>query len=67
MIATMAKKKTDPGGAGDRHRHTAVGLRLPPELRATVESLAREERRSLAQMCAILVEEGLAARGRRKE
>jgi hypothetical protein len=58
----MAKKKQTDGGA-DRHKHRLVGLRLGPGVREAAEGLARRERRSLAQTCAILIEEGLTARG----
>jgi hypothetical protein len=51
------KKRTDSG-----HKHKLVGLRLPEAVRLQVKALADAERRSLAQMCAILVEEALQAR-----
>jgi hypothetical protein len=54
----MAKKKP----AGSRHKHKAIGLRLDDSKRQEVEALAASERRSLAMMCQILVEEALAAR-----
>jgi hypothetical protein len=72
MTATMAKKKTkadaktetDPviDAAADRHRHRLIGLRLPASVRAVVKKLADKERRSVSQMCAILIEDGLRGR-----
>jgi type II secretory pathway component PulM len=71
MPATMAKKaKQNEGGSGPeeegrqgRNKHKLVGLRLPKPIRSVVEGLAKRERRSVAQMSAILVEEALTARG----
>jgi hypothetical protein len=62
----MAKKnKTDGGGSDrpDRHKHRLVGLRLSGPMREAAEGLARRERRTLAAMCKLLVEEALIARG----
>jgi hypothetical protein len=38
-----------------------TSLRIPPDLRDTVTSLAREQRRSISQQILWLVERGLAA------
>jgi hypothetical protein len=54
----MAKKR--PKGSG--HKHKLVGLRLPEAVRQEVQALAIAERRSLAMMSTILIEEALAAR-----
>jgi hypothetical protein len=61
----MAKKRKSEGAgaASDRHLHRMVGLRLPASVREAAERVARRERRSLAQLCGILVEEALQARG----
>lgn len=41
-----------------------IGFRATPEMRAVIEALADEERRKVAQMLAILVEDALVARGK---
>lgn len=67
MPATMArKKKTDKASQTppDRHKNTVFSLRPSPELRGVIEAEAAAERRSLAQMAEILLEEALAARGK---
>jgi hypothetical protein len=43
-------------------RDSVMSFRPPDDLRQELETLARAERRSLAQMTLILLEEGLAAR-----
>jgi hypothetical protein len=43
-------------------RVTPVGIRLPPSLKATLEEIARKERRSLASLVQIILEEWLSAR-----
>ena len=43
-------------------RVTPVGLRLPPSLKATLEEMARKERRSLASLVQIILEDYVAAK-----
>jgi|KBSSwiStaDraftv2_1062776.scaffolds.fasta_scaffold14240452_1 hypothetical protein len=40
-----------------QRRVASVGLRLPPGLKATLEEIARKERRSLASLVQIILEE----------
>ncbi len=47
------------------HKHKLIGLRLDDARRQQVQDMATGERRSLAQMCAILIEEALEARGKK--
>jgi hypothetical protein len=64
-VKTVARKKKDkdsPPQTPNRHKYQLVGLRLPDDVREIVQQLADSERRSLSQMCWILVEEALAAR-----
>jgi hypothetical protein len=49
--------------AADRHRGWQLPTRVGEPLRKVLETLAREQRRSVAQMSMILLEEALAARG----
>jgi hypothetical protein len=56
----MTKKKSTSPPAGNRYK--LVGLRLNDALRQAAQDLATAERRSLAQMCSILIEEALQAR-----
>lgn len=69
MPATMAKpKKRDAsakaeGPAPDRHRNPSVGYRPGPAVRGILEELADKEKRTLANMVDVLVEEALAGRG----
>lgn len=42
-------------------RVTPVGLRLPPSLKATLEEIAHKERRSLASLVQIILEDWVAA------
>lgn len=64
MPATMAKKKGGQSESeGDRHRHAIMAFRPGDALREAVTTLAKSERRSVAQVVQILVEEALAARG----
>jgi hypothetical protein len=62
-MTTMAQKKDTRKGS--RHKYSPIGLRLNDERRQQAEALAKAERRSLAQMCMILVEEALDAREKR--
>ncbi len=41
-----------------------AGVRMPPSLRDRLRQIASAERRTLSQMCLILIEEALAARER---
>jgi hypothetical protein len=62
----MAKKKPKSEAepeAADRHKNTVVSFRPAPELRAAIGALAVADRRSMAQMIEILLEEALKARG----
>jgi hypothetical protein len=59
-MKTMAKKKDTSRRAGNKHK--LIGLRLEESKRQEVQDMATAERRSLAMMCAILIEEALAAR-----
>jgi hypothetical protein len=52
MLGTMAKKRTD----GDRHKNRVLSLRPPPSMRAALERLAKEQRRSVAQVALLLLE-----------
>lgn len=52
-----------PGRAADRHRHAIMSFRPPDDLRQAVVDLAVAERRSVAQVVQILVEEAMQARG----
>jgi hypothetical protein len=64
-VKAMARKKKDkdsPSQTPNRHKYQLVGLRLPDDLREAIQELADKQRRSLAQMCWILVEEAMAAR-----
>jgi hypothetical protein len=61
-MKTMSKKRDSTS----RHKYKAIGLRLDEAKRQEVTDMALAERRSLAQMCAILVEEALEARKKRK-
>lgn len=60
----MAKKKAGSRPAGNKYK--LLGVRPNDELRAQIEALAASERRSVAQMGEILLEEALAARKKRK-
>lgn len=59
MTATLAARL--PGVVGE----VAYALRLPPELKATLEAWAREERRSLNAQIVHLLEQ--AVREQRRE
>ena len=63
-MAKKAMEASTPLPSG--HKHRLVGLRLEESVREAVQALATAERRSLAQMCAILVEEAMAARDKKK-
>jgi hypothetical protein len=54
----MAKKRPKDGG----HKHKLVGLRLEESFKLKIQAMADAERRSLASMCAILIEEAFQAR-----
>jgi hypothetical protein len=56
----MAKKKHTTRPAGNKYK--LIGLRLEDSKRQAVQDMATAERRSLAMMCAILIEEALEAR-----
>jgi hypothetical protein len=60
-MTIMAKKKSDDRSKS-RHKFKAIGLRLDDARRQQLQVLANAERRSLAQMAQILVEEALDAR-----
>ena len=47
----------------DRHKHAIMSFRPPDDLRDVIVSLAKTERRSVAQVVQILVEEALTQRG----
>jgi hypothetical protein len=57
MLGTMAKKRTD----ADRHKNRVLSLRPPPSMRAALERLAKEQRRSVAQVALLLLERILVA------
>lgn len=59
----MAKKKSESRPSGNKYK--LIGLRLEDSKRQQVQEMATAERRSLAMMCAILIEEALAARGKK--
>jgi hypothetical protein len=58
MSATMAKKKKT-----DRHKGVPVLLRVSPDLKEALQRYADEERRSVAQAGALLLEEILEQKG----
>ena len=61
--ATYSLPASDIGGilmAEEKERRvTPVGIRLPPSLKATLEEIARKERRSLASLVQIILEDWL--------
>jgi hypothetical protein len=61
-VTLMAKKQGSDSARPSAHRNKLVGLRLEADIREQAQNMATTERRSLALMCAILVEEALAAR-----
>lgn len=61
MIGYMAKKNSD------RHRSKAIGVRPPTIVREQIQAEADRERRSLAQMALILIEEALTARQNKRK
>ena len=68
-MPVMAKKKPtapadQPDAPADRHKDKVMSLRPSADLRAVIQELADDERRSLAQMAEILLEEALKGRGR---
>ena len=66
MLDTMSKKKTAEE-QGDRHRHAMVSFRPPADLREQIVAIATTERRSVAQVVQILVEEAIEARAKKKK
>lgn len=38
-----------------------IGIRMDPELRAELERIAKEEERSMSQICAVLLRGGVSA------
>lgn len=62
-MKTMAKQQGTNRPAGNKHK--LIGLRLEEGKRQEVQDMATKERRSLAMMCAILIEEALEARIKR--
>jgi hypothetical protein len=56
----MAKTKAKPAG----NKYKAIGLRLRDEVREKLEQYAKEQRRSVAAMTAIIVEDALKALGK---
>ena len=56
----MAKQKKQQPPASKN----TLSIRLPSDLMAVVEELAKEERRTATQMGRLLIEDGLVARGR---
>ena len=67
----MSKKKpqepTDDATPPDRHKHTVVSFRPPPDFLEKLRALAKGERRSVAQLVQILLEEAIQAREEKKE
>jgi hypothetical protein len=61
MSLTMAKKKK--AADDDRHKYTVVSFRPRTVIKDIVQARADHERRSLARMVEILLEEALIARG----
>jgi hypothetical protein len=65
MLGTMPRnKKPEPDSIPDRHKYPVISFRPGDDLRAILQQLAHEERRSLSQMLVILAEEALAVRKR---
>ena len=64
MLGTMPRKKpkAEPEPRTDRHKNAVVSFRPDAPLRAAIQELAEAERRSVAQVVEILLEEALAAR-----
>lgn len=58
MPATMGRKKKS-----DRHKGVPVLLRVSPDLKEALQRYADEERRSVAQAGALLLEEILETKG----
>lgn len=56
------KKRPAPAPA-DRHKGYQLPARVSPHMRDVLEAVARKERRKLAQMVVLLLEEALRARG----
>ncbi len=59
-MPAMAKKKS----TADRHKKRLLPCRVDATTWAAIEALAFEERRTMAQMTAILLEDSLVTRGR---
>ena len=62
MLDTMSPKKPAGGGPPDRHQNTVVSFRPPPELLERLRVIAKEEKRSVAKLVEILIEEALESR-----
>lgn len=67
MLGTMAKKTpppSPPSGSGepDRHQNIVVSFRPPAELLEWLRGVAKREKRSVAKVVEILIEEAKAAR-----
>jgi hypothetical protein len=71
MIATMARKRTQPAKpapepvspASDRHKVSPISFRPSAGLREVLQRLADKDRRSLSQTIELLLEESLKAKG----
>lgn len=64
MSLAMAKRPSkDAETPKDAHRYALVSFRPPSALRETLQQLADEQRRSLSQICLLLVEEALTSKG----
>ena len=62
----MARKRThqpDADAGADRHKNTVVSFRPEAALRAALQAVAAEQRRSVAQVVVLLLEKALAADG----
>lgn len=42
-----------------------IGIKVPPNMRSAIEELAEADRRPMSSMARILLEEALAARGKK--
>ena len=60
----MAKKKPSPAAAApDRHKSTVVSFRPDAALRGVLQSVADKQRRSVAQVVILLLEQALTVDG----
>lgn len=62
MGKTRGRPKTKP--EADRHSDVAILMRVDPALKEALQGVADEERRSLSQMCVILLEEVMKNKGK---